>query len=305
MVENTTVAINPICVGLKYYRNRINKGVNTTMGEKNTTPVGKNPTAVPFSVDGDGIRRRIFEIKEKHGFKNNKEFSQFLFGNTEQDGTIEKWAKSDSTTIPKTETLAIIAHAAGVSLDWLVFGEKEEHAGKATAGNLQNKEEAPPPPANTVCGLLTSLMYLSLAKYTRNMKIEAHGHGFFYHDINISFSFVPLDTDRLVPEEDSDGYTFEKDQCDTVSYLVQGLRALSCPTFRLLEMPTNDSTMLEAKIRKYNEILHSIPQNQTLLNYECERHKHFVPLWQNSEDFFPNNFLPIKKENRIFLPEKY
>ncbi len=94
----------------------------------NLTPVSQTPTAVSFSLDRDGIRNRILEIRSKHGCTNSEQFSQLVFGDKSHTKTIDKWTGKDSTTIPTIDSLALIAHSTGVSLDWLVFGKEKTPA---------------------------------------------------------------------------------------------------------------------------------------------------------------------------------
>ena len=106
----------------------LNTGANTTMGEENTTPVSKKTTAVPFSLDRDGIIKRILDIRDKRNCTNNEQFSQLIYGDKSHSKTIDKWIGKNSLSIPSIDSLAQIAHSTGVSLDWLVFGKEEPPA---------------------------------------------------------------------------------------------------------------------------------------------------------------------------------
>lgn len=232
-----------------------------------------------------------------------KEVYQQIYGD---DDISNKESKISQMKIGKSITaydVMKIQAWKNLSLDWLLLGKGNPPPELQETQERGSSDEWAA--SNTVRGFLTSLMCLSLAKYTRNMKIETHGHDYFYHDIHISFSFVPFD---ISPDDDEDDKYYsldpDGDQCDTVSYLVQGLRALSSSKLRLLEMPTNDHGAHKLKIDKYDEILDSIPQNQTLDNYRCEHEKNFVTL-DRAEMYFPNDFLPIIRKHFVCLPEKY
>ena len=110
----------------------VNTGANTTMGEENTTPVSKNPTAIPFSLESDRvkdeIRNRILEVREKCGCTNSEQFSIFLFGDKSSSKTIDSWTLGEKVTTPSLPSLVTISLKAGVSLDWLVFGKEETPA---------------------------------------------------------------------------------------------------------------------------------------------------------------------------------
>ena len=116
------------------------------MGEKNTTPVSKNPTAIPFSLESDRvkneIRNRILEVREKCGCTNSEQFSIFLFGDKSSSKTIDSWTLGEKVTTPSLPSLVAISLKAGVSLDWLVFGKEETPAQDAVEKeDASNKEK--------------------------------------------------------------------------------------------------------------------------------------------------------------------
>ncbi len=277
------------------------------MGEKNPTPISQNPipvspnptpvsqtpTATSFSLDRDGIRNRILEIRSTHGCTNSEQFSQLVFGDKSHTKAIDKWTGKDSTTIPKIDSLALIAHSTGVSLDWLVFGKDNPPAGITRKAEDENYNEEDDDdydelePGNTVRGFIGSLMHLSTWKYVRNFKIEARGHDYFYNDVNISFSIEPFPLRHL-----KYGLT------DTVAYLMQGIRSLADPNF--LDLPCTAGG-LDEKLDHYARILDSLPPNRDLHSsvnayYFADLERVSDPFYLDSESFnTPSVRIPIPK----------
>ena len=274
----------------------LNTGANTTMGEENTTPVSKNPTAVPFSLDRDGIIKRILDIRDKRNCTNNEQFSQLIYGDKSHSKTIDKWIGKNSLSIPSIDSLAQIAHSTGVSLDWLVFGkgkppaqdeveeEDEEHYNE----DNEEDDEGDLEPGNTIRGFIGSLMHLSNWKYVRDFKIEAHSHDYFYHDINISFSIRPFPNRHL-----KYGIT------DTVACFVQGLRSLADPDF--LDLPCTEAG-IDEKLDHYAKILESMPLYQDLHNETALRR--FSDL-KDVVDPFYLEFGSGKSHKKILIPKSY
>ncbi len=156
-----------------------------------------------------------------------------------------------------------IAAWKGISLDWLILGKEPTaqtppapQESQTMAERLQEIAEKTEKefPSNTVRGLLRGLMYLSFAKYIEDMKIEAHGHNYAYHNVNISFSIKPLERDGKLW------------QCDTVTYLTTGLRELS--KFGLLDLPTKTPDDRALKAAAFKRILNAIPHNSYLTEYD-------------------------------------
>ena len=285
------------------------------MGEENTTPVSKNPTAVPFSLDRDGInlkddrikdeiRRRILKIRDKCGCTNNEQFSIFLFGDKSSAKTIDSWTLGKEITIPGLASLVTISCKTGASLDWLVFGKgnlppelqkrqgKENKPYSETELEREEKTDNETEPGNTVQGFLAGLSSLSLRDYVQNFKIDVHGHDYFYHDVKISFSISPL---QKPLDQKSHDYQPLSYQCDTVSYLINGLRDLSNPL--LLSLPINDEILLSARKAKYKQILNAIPLGQKFSNRE-----------KKLESFFAGDIAFYQNDNciiEVFLPKNY
>ncbi len=237
------------------------------MGEKNPTPISQNPipvspnptpvsqtpTAVSFSLNRDGIRNRILEIRDKHGCTNSEQFSQLVFGDKSHAKTIDKWTGKDSTTIPTIDSLALIAHSTGVSLDWLVFG-KDNPPSELQEELGNNYIEINP--RDTVRGLLATLMCLSTYACIHNFKIEAEGSKSFCEEANengvkISFS---------IGQFRHPCFGFYN---TPAKYLINGLKRLS--DFPLLNLPNNDETLLNVKMSKYLEILNAIPSSENAI----------------------------------------
>lgn len=216
-----------------------------------------------IDIDGiyDSAAKRVADLlsSNRDDSQTNVDIYNKIYGNKKIDDASKKnkiSALRRGKISKSMDELIRIAHAMDVSLDWLVFGKEEKSKSeKSTFEEPQTDKESTP---YTVRSFFKTLMYLSLAEYISDYKIEARGRDFFYHDINISFSIEPLskiEGDHSVPW-----------QCDTVTHLTRGLIELS--KYGLLNLPNNNGKNYLAKVSACKGILSNIPYEQGLTTYQ-------------------------------------
>ncbi len=207
-----------------------------------------------------------------------------IYGNT---GTGEPSKKNKISALRRGEVstdmeeLIRIAHAMDVSLDWLMLGKGDPPP------ELQGERETADDnlePGNTVRGFLSSLMCLSLAQYVFDLNFKMKTTNYFQHEFNISFSI------KSMADDESQDYW----QCDTVSYLTEGLRNLA--GYNLFCIHVDDDGLFKLKGNKYSEMLRSIPQQRYLLDYrggiDRQTVEHFAYYGEYQDDKFkiPKNY---------------
>ncbi len=219
----------------------------------------------------------VDHAKDNEGLPAAKVYDQ-IYGDEYCSNKEDKISKmKHGKTITPHDVMKIQAWK-NLSLDWLVLGKGDPPPELQEKGKNNSDEKVP---SDTVCGFLISLMYLSLSRYVRDFRIKMTQRRdpdeweCCYHDVEISFSLIPFRGEGHYYDYDDDSHYYSSDyyECDTALYLDHGLRRLSSSKYKLLELPNDDPTMFDAKIKKYAEILDRIPPNQLLSDYTCTQKK--------------------------------
>lgn len=215
----------------------------------------------------------VDHAKDNEGLPAAKVYDQ-IYGDEYCSNKEDKISKmKHGKTITPHDVMKIQAWK-NLSLDWLVLGKGNPPPELQENGKNNSGENAP---SDTVRGFLTSLMFLSLSRYVCDFRIKTNEREDpddlerYYHDVEISFSLIPFRGKGLCYNYDDDSHYYNSyhHECDTALYLDHGLRRLSSSKYRLLELPNDDPTMFDVKIKKYNEILDCIPPKQLLSDYTC------------------------------------